>query len=140
MTPEQERTLDEIIAVYRRTAPAGWLRIVCRWECELAADGLPDRAMAHVVIVDDGGTLGQVQFPEPDDLAFVAGDFHADLTRETAGGKLSVDLLIDRDTHELTLTEEPSAMLHGDWADSRERVHQYLERHRDELTALAARG
>jgi hypothetical protein len=140
VTPEQQSTLDQIIAVYRRTAPAGWLRIVCRWECELEADGLPNRAMAHVVIVDDGGTLGQVQFPAPDDLAFVLPDFHADLARETSSGRLSVDLIIDRDTHDLTLTEEPSKMLHGDWADSDERVHEYLDRHRDELTALAAQS
>ncbi|TDD67757.1 hypothetical protein E1262_18185 [Jiangella aurantiaca] len=137
MTPEQQRTLDEIIAVYRRAAPAGWLRIVCRWECELEDDGEPARAMAHVLIVDDGGTLTQVQFPAPDELTFVLSDFHADLARETSSGQLSVDLLIDHDTHDLTLTEESSKMLHGDWQDSRERVHQYLDRHRDELAALA---
>lgn len=140
MTPEQERTLDEIIAVYRRSAPAGWLRVVCRWECELADDGLPDRAMAHVVIVDDGGTLTQAQFPTPDDLTFVLSDFHAELARETSSGRLSADLVIDRDTHDLTLTEEPSKMLHGDWQDSSERVHQYLDRHREELAELAAQG
>ena len=139
MTPEQESTLDEIIAVHRRSAPDGWLRIVCRWECELA-DGLPDRAMAHVVIVAEGGRLTQVQYPQPDGLTFVVGDFHADLARETSTGQLSVDLVIDRGTHELSLTEEPSKMLHGDWADSSERVHQYLDRHRDELESLAARS
>ncbi|RIQ28160.1 hypothetical protein [Jiangella rhizosphaerae] len=138
MTPEQQQTLDDIIAVYRRSAPAGWLRIVCRWECELESDGLPSSALAHVVIVDDGGTLTQVQFPTPDDLTFVLDDFHAELARETSSGKLTVDLLIDRDTYDLTVTEEPSKMLHGDWTDSRERVHQYLDRHRDELTALAS--
>lgn len=140
MTPEQERTLDEIIAVHRRSAPPNWLRIVCRWECELEDDGEPARAMAHVVIVADGGELTQVQYPQPDGLTFVVSDLHADLTRETSAGQLSVDLVIDRDTHELTLTEEPSMMLHGDWADSRERVHQYLDRHRDELESLAARS
>lgn len=31
-------------------------------------------------------------------------------------------------------------MLRGDWADSDERVHEYLDRHRAELKALAARS
>lgn len=137
VTPEQQSTLDEIVTVYRDAAPDGWLRIVCRWECELAPDGLADSALTHVVIVVEGGELAQVQFPSPDALTFVRGDWHEELTRATARGALSVDLLIDRDDYALTFTEEPSKMLHGDWADSDRRVHEYLERHRDELAALA---
>lgn len=137
MTPEQQSTLDEIIAIYRTSAPDGWLRIVCRWECEIAPDGAPDRALAQVVIVVEDGELTQVQFPSPGGLTFLRGDWHDELTRATPGGALSVDLIIDRDDHDVTFTEEPSKMLHGDWSDSDERVHEYLDRHRDELAALA---
>lgn len=140
MTPEQQQKLDEIIDIYRRAAPPGWLRIICRWECELDADGDPARAMVHGVVIDNGGQLAQLQFPRPREASFVLTNFHAELARETESGKLSIDLVIDRDSHDVTLTEEPSKLLQGDRAEASQRVHHYLENHRDELAKLAARG
>lgn len=140
MTPEQQQTLDEIIGIYRRAAPPGWLRIVCHWECELDEDDDPVIAMAHVVITDGGGELEQLQFPQPNDAVFLADDFQAELARETDTRALTIDLVIDRDgTHDFTSTEAPSKMLDGDRSEVSRRVHHYLENNRAELEALSAR-
>lgn len=140
MTPDQQRMLEEIIAVYRQSAPTGWLRTVCRWEGELDDDGDPAIAMAHVLITDGSGELLQLQFSQPSGAGFMMEDLHGELARETESGKLSIDLIIDRDgTHVITRTEEPSQMLDGEWDDSSQRVHHYLENNRAELEALSAR-
>lgn len=141
MTPEQQTAWAQIVDLYRTGAPAGWVRIVGRWECALDAAGTPSRSGFQVAIVRAGDELVQQSMTKPQGSSFIFGDLHHELAQATESGSLTIDFRIDADgTDDLTLTEEPAKVLAGVRDDETlGHVRHHLKRNRSELEELAGR-
>lgn len=138
LSPEQRDVVERIARSYAGAAPAGWLRIVSRQECSVAEDSAGIANVRVVVVETPDGGLEQQHFRPPRDLHFATGDLLRELAAASPTQVVVLVLVIDRDgSHAVTVTTDEARVLFGTRDDSSSRpVHDYLERHREELTAL----
>lgn len=144
MNSEARAHLERLVEDYRSAAPEGWVRIVSWWaklgdtpqEASVAAVAAP----SEVVLRGPDGSLSQ-QPVLPDFPWQYVKQMDDALAGEPEAGWLVMRLQLDEGAepvvtfdHETLVPAETSAT--SGWADD---VHRHLERHRDELEALAAR-
>jgi hypothetical protein len=134
---EQQALVEQIARSYAAAAPAGWLRIVSRQECSVAGDSA-GIANVRVVVVETADGLEQQDYRPPRDLHRQTGDLLRGLAAASPTGVIVLLLVVDRDgSHTVTVTQDEARVLVGRRDETSSRpVHDYLERHREELTAL----
>ena len=137
LSADQTALVAQIARSHAAAAPAGWLRIVCREECSVdpEVDGI---ASVQEVVVENADGLEQQPFRPSRELHFESSDMLRELAADSPTKTVVLHLVVDRDgTHQVTLTVDVPRVLVGirDETSSKP-FHQYLERNRDELTAL----
>jgi hypothetical protein len=137
LTPEQSAVFERVVRSHAAAAPEGWVRIVSREECSVSAEA-DGTGTVQVVVVETPAGLEQQTFNPSRQLFFENDDLLRDLAAESPTQTVVLYLVIDRDgTHRATFTVDVPRVLVGirDETSSKP-VHEYLERNRDELTAL----
>jgi hypothetical protein len=137
LRPEHAELVAAIAESYARAAPPGWVRIVSREENSVAEE-TRGSVSVRVVVVETPTGLEQQHFRPPRDLHFPMGDMLDELAAQSPTQVVVFDLVVDRDgSHTCTITQDVPRILVGIRDEtSSGPVHDYLEQHRDELTAL----
>ncbi len=140
LAPEHQQVLERMVRSYPTTAPAGWLRIVVREECS-ADPQVAGNASVQAVVVRGPDGLAQHEYRPPDDLYFPAGDMLRELAAASPTLTVVLELVVDATgRHAARVVQGEPRLLAGIRDEtSSVPVHRYLERHRAELEALAAR-
>jgi hypothetical protein len=143
MNPAVQQALDDYLADLGASAPTNWIRQVA-WQGQLVeADGSSagvEKEVTVCVTATDAG-LGQEYLFGGADGARAMMELQAALADEPESGWTMLRIEVDRDGERRVEFSHEAARALDDssedtfWDD----VHQYLERNRPELEALAAR-